>query len=153
MGVGGITDGLTNEQYEKLMFLLNNTQLQGNIASTGGSGTRAGGGVVQPVVNQTMAFQATSNDALGKSSHPFSPLWVLDSGATNHIVCHPSYFDSCLPVVNVFVQLPNQLVVPATHKGTLQLSPHLILKDVLCVPSFKFNLVSKGKLNLHITLV
>ncbi|KAI5654502.1 hypothetical protein M9H77_31689 [Catharanthus roseus] len=65
MGVDSVANGLTNEQYEKLMFLVKNTQLQGNIASAGGSGTRAGERVVQPVVNQTMAYQATSNDALG----------------------------------------------------------------------------------------
>ncbi|KAI5654453.1 hypothetical protein M9H77_31640 [Catharanthus roseus] len=58
IGVSGITNGLTNEQYEKLIFLLKNIQLQGT----------------SPVVNQTMAYQATSNDALGKSSHSFSPL-------------------------------------------------------------------------------
>lgn len=36
-----------------------------------------------------------------------------------------------------------------THKATIQLSPHILLKDVSCVPAFKFNLVSIGKLNVQ----
>lgn len=39
--------------------------------------------------------------------------------------------------------------MPSTNKGTPQLSPHIILKDVLCVPTFKLKLVSMGKLNLQ----
>lgn len=94
-----------------------------------------------------MAYKATSNTALGNYfSQPLSSIWILDSRATDHIVCNFTLFDSCFPVLDLFVQLPNQLTLTLTHRGTIQLSPEIILKDVLCVPSFKFNLVSMGKL-------
>ncbi|KAI5672769.1 hypothetical protein M9H77_13133 [Catharanthus roseus] len=51
MGIGRITSGLSSEQYDKLIFLLNNTQLQGNAKTTNHSELRARGGIVQYIVN------------------------------------------------------------------------------------------------------
>lgn len=73
---------------------------------------------MKPMVSQTMAYQETSNDALGKSSHPLSSLWILDAGATDNIVRNSTYFYSCFHFVFLFSQLPKQLSFPGTHKGT-----------------------------------
>jgi hypothetical protein len=44
------------------------------------------------------------------------------------------------------VELPNGESALVTHIGTVQISYSLILFDVLCVPSFSFNLISVSKL-------
>ena len=44
------------------------------------------------------------------------------------------------------VQLPNGELAQVTHIGTVVLSSSLILKNVLCVPSFSFNLLSISSL-------
>lgn len=131
----------TNEQMEKMMYLINNTQLHNNINGNGGTSTA--------LVNHAMGFQHVSSDVKGMSLNPFSKLWVLDSGATDHITCSTAYFVSFYPLVKVCVKLPNQMTLPVTHKGMLYLNSFMILKDVLCVTDFKFNLVSQSKLALQ----
>ena len=57
---------------------------------------------------------------------------------------------SCLTTVTSTIQatveLPNGNLVPVTYIGTVKLSYSLILTDVLCVPSFHFNLITVSKL-------
>ncbi len=54
-------------------------------------------------------------------------------------------------VTDVNVTLPNGISVLVTHIGTIKLTPTLELTNVLCVPSFDFNLISISKLtsSLH----
>lgn len=107
---------------------------------------------MQPMVNNILSYPSASNDGKGKPAKPFSKLWVLDSGATDHVTCSTSYYTSYYLLVNIFVHLPNQQIIPATHKGTIYLNSNgssLVLKDVLYVPKFSFNLVSWNKLSLH----
>lgn len=72
--------------------------------------------------------------------------WILDSGATDHITSSAS----CL--VNTFalhlppVSLPSGATAPITSTGTLHLNSYVFFKDVLCVPTFKVDLLSVGKL-------
>ena len=58
-------------------------------------------------------------------------------------------------LVHTFVYLPNGEQALVTHIGTVHISPSLILTDVLCVPSFTFNLISVSKLtkSLHCCLI
>ena len=44
------------------------------------------------------------------------------------------------------VKLPNGEAALMTHVGTLKLSSHITLTNVLCVPSFSFNLISVSAL-------
>jgi hypothetical protein len=62
--------------------------------------------------------------------------WIIDTGATDHIINCPSLFTTITAVVSSFVKLPNGSVVPVTHIGTVFISYNLILTEVLCVPSF-----------------
>lgn len=71
---------LSNDEFEKLIYLLSNTQL-----NSGGSNMN------KPLVNHTIALNAAQHGVIGKFSHPFSKLWVLDSRATDHITCSTSY--------------------------------------------------------------
>lgn len=40
-------------------------------------------------------------------------------------------------------------VKPVTHRGTVHLNDSLVLIDILCVPNFRFNLISLSKLNMQ----
>ena len=72
--------------------------------------------------------------------------WVLDTGATDHIVHSVDLFTKITSSITSFVQLPNGERVVVTHIGTIQLTSSLILENVLCVPSFTFNLISISQL-------
>ncbi|KAM2714488.1 hypothetical protein EV2_044230 [Malus domestica] len=62
------------------------------------------------------------------------------------MVYSPSLMTTSVPVYNRQVHLPNHALADVTHIGTVHLSNDLILHNVLCVPSFKLNLISVSKL-------
>ena len=72
--------------------------------------------------------------------------WILNTGATDHIVHSISCLSTITSTIQATVKLPNGNMVPVTHIGIVKLSSSLILTDVLCVPSFHFNLISVSKL-------
>ena len=55
-------------------------------------------------------------------------------------------FTSITATLNTFVNLPNSETALVTHIGTVRLSEKLVLSNVLCVPSFSFNLISASQL-------
>lgn len=75
-------------------------------------------------------------------NHP----WIIDTGATDHMVCSLSFLTTVTAISSKFVKLPNGQFASVTHIGTVRISASLILTDVLCVPSFSFNLISASKL-------
>ena len=72
--------------------------------------------------------------------------WVIDTGATDHMICCTSSFTSITSIVSKFVKLPNGQFASVTHIGTVRISDSFVLTDVLCIPSFSFNLISVSKL-------
>ena len=60
--------------------------------------------------------------------------WILDSGATDHIICSISLLTSITTLTQCVVELPNSESAQVTHIGTVKLSATLILDHVLCVP-------------------
>jgi hypothetical protein len=80
------------------------------------------------------------------ASRLVNQLWIIDTGATDHMVCSLSFFTIIIATISKFVKLPNGQLVSVTHVGTVRISSSLILTDVLCVPSFSFNLISASKL-------
>ena len=90
-------------------------------------------------------------EELSGKSHQFSQsateiTWILDSGASDHIVCSPTFLTSFKPVHNRWVKLPNGSSTPVTHIGTVAFSEHFVLHKVFCVPLFYLNLISVSKL-------
>jgi hypothetical protein len=75
-----------------------------------------------------------------------SHAWIIDTGATDHMIISISLFTSITATISTKVKLPNENFALVTHIGTVQVSAHLTLTDVLCVPSFSFNLLSVSKL-------
>ena len=80
------------------------------------------------------------------TSHICSSDWILDSGATDHMVHSLQFFTSITSIVHISVKLLNGDMAKVTHIGTVKLSSTLTLENVLCIPTFSFNLVSISKL-------
>ena len=68
-----------------------------------------------------------------------STSWVLDTSATHHVCCSLSLFTSSVSTENSFVTLPNGHIVPIIRIGSMHLSDHLILDNVLFVPQFQLS--------------
>ena len=67
---------------------------------------------------------------------------VIDTRAIDHIVCIMNLLSSITVVCQSIVELPNGETAFVTHIGTITLSSSSTLHNVLCVPSFTFNLLS-----------
>ena len=57
-----------------------------------------------------------------------------------------SYYISITATLNTHVHLPNGEIALVTQIGTVQISEKLVLHNVLCVPSFSFNLTSVSQI-------
>ncbi|CAN1268353.1 Retrovirus-related Pol polyprotein from transposon TNT 1-94 [Linum perenne] len=74
-------------------------------------------------------------------------IWVVDSGASDHVVCSVSLLFQYKSVSGLTVTLPNGSSTSVSHIGSARISSSLILHDVLVIPSFAFNLLSISKLS------
>ena len=57
------------------------------------------------------------------------------------------------PIQHSTVTLPNQTCIPVSFSGDVRLGSNLVLKDVLFVPQFKFNLISISSLTTTSRLI
>ncbi|KAG7983202.1 hypothetical protein I3843_04G093600 [Carya illinoinensis] len=80
------------------------------------------------------------------SSSLLSAPWIIDMGATNHIICSTSLFTIITTTISQSVKLSDGEIADVIHVGTVQVTTTILLHDVLCVPSFNFNLLSACKL-------
>ena len=79
----------------------------------------------------------------------FSPLIGSLTVEPLIIVHSLTFFTLITSIVRIYVRLPNGDMAKVTHIGTMQLSPTLTLENVLCIPTFSFNLISISKLTQH----
>lgn len=98
-----------------------------------------------------MPFQVPDAFALsgnrGYSNVPTIPgKWVIDTGASEHMVCSASQLTTVINQIKASVKLPNGDSAQVIHIGMMKLSDTLTLTDVLVVPYFKFNLISASNL-------
>jgi len=70
----------------------------------------------------------------------------LDSRAANHVCFSLSNFASYNQIKSIVVKLPNGDSVTASQFGTVVFNDNFILKNVLYVPDFSFNLISISQL-------
>uniref|UniRef100_A0A803LNL9 Retrotransposon Copia-like N-terminal domain-containing protein n=1 Tax=Chenopodium quinoa TaxID=63459 RepID=A0A803LNL9_CHEQI len=73
--------------------------------------------------------------------------WVIDSGASDHMTCDLSKFAE-LKAATGFpkITLPTGDSASISHTGNVNLCSSLTLQNVLCVPNFRYNLLSVPKL-------
>jgi len=91
------------------------------------------------VFSSDSLFKIAINNSV---DHP----WIIDTGATDHMVCSLSFLTTITSIVSKHVRLPNGQFAKVTHIGTVKINAILTLTNVLCVPSFSFNLISVSKL-------
>ncbi|KAL0448485.1 UNVERIFIED_CONTAM: hypothetical protein Slati_1404900 [Sesamum latifolium] len=74
--------------------------------------------------------------------------WIIDTGATNHMCADSSLLTHTHKLINksLVVHLPDGSSQPVELTGDVCLHDSLILHGVLCVPSFRYNLLSVHKL-------
>ena len=71
--------------------------------------------------------------------------WIIDIGATNHMVADINLLD--MPaVVSRGIYLPNGAVAKVTHADSSNITARTSLTNVLHLPQFKFNLMCVSKL-------
>jgi len=120
---------LTSAQYEQLMSLFS----KHNMA------------VTPNTEEQHSAYLAGKSLCLFTAKPEMS--WIIDGGATDHITPHLHLFQSFVLVIRAcFITMSNGKSVQVKNIGTVALNGSILLKDVLHVPDFHFNLLSAGKL-------
>lgn len=104
------------------------------------------------ISHQRFAFNITKSASL-LHKH-FS--WIIDSGANDHMCSNKSFLVSLhkLPSPHL-IGLPDGQTTFISFIGDIQLHETILLKGVLYVPSFKYNLLSVAKLTkqLHTFLL
>lgn len=80
-------------------------------------------------------------------SHHTSSWWIIDSGASNHVCGLSSFLTNMKqPPDKNTVQLPDGSIKSVTLIGDVIVNSSLVLKNVLYVLDFKFNLLSVARL-------
>ncbi|XP_072950413.1 uncharacterized protein [Typha angustifolia] len=130
--MGGFVQMLNPVQYQHLMNMLSNHLITAKANTETFASTSATSGT---------CFLVSLNPSLQSPN-----IWIVDYGATSHICFTKSAFLHMQPVQNVFITLPNHDKIPVFYMGTVKLNSVLVLKDVLYVPQFKFNLLSVSSL-------
>ncbi|PWA96217.1 hypothetical protein CTI12_AA041970 [Artemisia annua] len=83
----------------------------------------------------------------------FKTLWVVDSGATDHVCISLTLMHNIhICTQPIFVTLPNGQQTQVTQIGSVHINSAITLHDVLYIPSFSYNLLSVSKLGTHIPL-
>ena len=135
-GVGSVQDmssqaasvvpPLTSEQYSQLIQLLNKHSSMDNATvgneSIGAAGLMAG--------KKYCFFTSHTNK-----------VWVIDSGASDHITPDLSLLQDVNPVhIACFITMPNGKQTQIKNIGSMVLAFGLALENVLHIPEFQFNL-------------
>ena len=141
-----MTASFTLEQYQKLLALIGTrssplaSPVQGkDILATTMTNVVSSNGSAMAGINLTHSVFSTQ--VVNRKAYD-STTWVIDTGATDHIVCSMHLLTTVTANTMSIVQLPNGETASVTHVGIVTLSSSLILHNVLCVPSFAFNLFS-----------
>ncbi|KAL8139918.1 hypothetical protein V2J09_005939 [Rumex salicifolius] len=80
--------------------------------------------------------------------------WIIDSGATHHITPNLSLFSSYEALSTPdFITMPDGSQSQITHVGIVKLNDQYVLRNVLCVPGFTFNLLSVSQFSKDLSLM
>ena len=94
----------------------------------------------------SLTMTGKSSSFLSFNASGTENLWIIDSGATDHMTPHSSYFSSYTTSSgNQHITVANGSHNPVTGCGNIHLQPSLHLKNVLHVPSLSNNLLSIHK--------
>ena len=125
---------LTSQQYHTLLNLLQQHD----------SSQNSNAPAIQ--LNQVGSLTVTTPNLSSSGKLDTKFLWIFDSNATDHVCVSLNDFSSYQTIKPISVELPNGECVFATHKGIVPFTEKFILKDVLHIPDFHFNLIFISKL-------
>lgn len=129
-----LVPSFTPDQYQYIMKILDNDNAsqQMNMVSMAG---------------MTQTF-VTSLSSKSSSTCLDTPSWVVDSGATNHIVYSLGSLLNFTSIRSHFdeVYLPNGQTTKVQHISTVKNFDNCTLSNVLHMPLFEYNLLSVSKL-------
>ena len=78
--------------------------------------------------------------------HNTNLYWIIDSGATNHMVGDLHKLQAVRDIPNCPVRLPNGSQSFSTKEGMIKIDEHLTLDNVLYVPGLTCHLISVSQL-------
>ncbi|XP_019177751.1 PREDICTED: uncharacterized protein LOC109172955 [Ipomoea nil] len=107
--------GLTADQFQRLVVLLQNQNQAGQSSSTNAAVTMNNTGMRTDFRNN---YKGSNEGKFISNLHincEIDAIWILDSGATDHIACSLDYFESHHKVFGLSVRLPNGENVNVTH--------------------------------------
>jgi transposase InsO family protein len=128
--------GITQEQYTHLVSLLQQSNLNAS-ASTPVSSNH---------VTSHPSTSAGINTISSNSLHVINPIWLIDSGANEHICSSLQFFSDIHDIPPMHVNLPNGQTVNVNQAGTVHFSSDFHISHVLFSAQFKVNLISVSKM-------
>ncbi|XP_016199019.1 uncharacterized protein LOC107639980 [Arachis ipaensis] len=75
-----------------------------------------------------------------------SSLWVIDTGATDHVTFDLNDFESYIQTSPIIVRMPDGSQTVSSTIGTIRFSNQLYITNVLFIPNFDFKLISVSKI-------
>lgn len=136
--ISTMVNNLTKDQIQGVIAYFN-SRLQplnnSSVASSSGAIITALPGMAYS--SSTLKFVAVLQ---ATSSILCSTSWIVDSGATHHVTCDKTRFESLSATLNASVTLPTSLGVKIEGVGSVRLSNHLVLNNVLYIPEFRLSL-------------
>ncbi|KAK1396586.1 hypothetical protein POM88_006449 [Heracleum sosnowskyi] len=137
--------GFTTAQCQQIMTMIHSgfKELSAANSSSASGSNQWNSTSITPshMAGNVLHFVCHTNSKKSLSSN----MWILDSGATDHITPHLHLLTNVNQINYVF-HLPNGQHTTVTHIGTIILHVNIVLTDVLYVPSFNYNLLSIPKL-------
>ncbi|KAL4340593.1 hypothetical protein GQ457_08G014880 [Hibiscus cannabinus] len=130
------TDSLSTQQCQQLIAMLT-SQLQTTSSS---SAVPSSSSVNFAMQGKILSFVNSLSSVNIKHS------WIIDSGASCHVCYSKELFESLYLIAAGSILLPNKTVVSVGFAGNVRLSECLLLKNVLFVPEFHFNLLAVSSL-------
>jgi hypothetical protein len=134
-----VSPSISQDQYDKLMSLLQNSNLIQSSASA--SSNQVGS-------SNCPDHSSGTHTGIHVSSYNAYSLgnWILDSGASHHICISLNWFQSYIEINPINIKLPNGNFAIAKYSGTVSFSPQFTITNVLYVPDFSINLIAVSKL-------
>lgn len=127
--LGHFLKTLSDTQYQQLMTMLSTHLVSSNKAIESPEDPSSS-------LTAGYSYSITLNPQFNSTSH-----WIMDSGVSKHTYSNANMFTSLKHIKHSTVILPNNDRLSVSPCGDIQLSPHLILRDVLFVPQFQLNLI------------
>jgi hypothetical protein len=148
-GNGDSGFSISQDRYEHLVSLLQQaTLLPAAVAPSVPPSASTSNQITSSQSIPLATYQSGIHSAFSCSLHMNSmPVWIIDSGANDHICFSKTHFTSFYKIKPVLVTLPNGTSLYVHYAGTVHFTPHLYLTHVLYSPEFKVNLISVSKLS------